>query len=153
MVEKTRPATEQYYDYETLTKVFPFKEPTQQAVTDDKTHQYKVSVPFSETADETYYVNEPYQETVTKTFTTQIQQPRRVTKSYVVNLPHTQHIAKSYTVDIPVQIINTAYRIIDQQVPVTKYRCVTRDTGCWKTVAIQNTNALLSNPLGNLTNV
>ena len=131
MVEKSRPVTQKYYDYETLTKAFPVSEQSQKTVNADKTHQYKVSTPFTLSVDETYFVNEPYQK---RHQNVPYSSPRtkEVTKTFVVNLPYTQHVTKSYTVDIPVQIINTAYRFIDQQIPVTKYRCVTRDTDAGK---------------------
>ena len=111
-----------YSNPETDQRVVPYSEKV----------EYKVTSPYTETVDETYYVNEPFVEEIIKTFPTKRQVERTVNKTYQVKLPETTHVSQSYTVRVPYEVMETRYRTVTRQAPVTKYRVITRDLGCWE---------------------
>jgi len=86
----------------------------------------------TETVSETYYVNEPYAEDIVKTFPTKRQVERTVNKTYQVKLPVTSHVSQPYKIRVPYEVMETRYRTITRQAPVTKYRVITRDLGVHK---------------------
>jgi len=88
--------------------------------------------PYTETVSETYYVNEPYAEDIVKTFPTKRQVERTVNKTYQVKLPVTSHVSQPYKIRVPYEVMETRYRTITRQAPVTKYRVITRDLGRWE---------------------
>ncbi|MDG1874405.1 MAG: hypothetical protein P8J27_10875 [Mariniblastus sp.] len=131
-VEGVKDGKEPTFSYQDKTD-FAVQTDTVQTTRDaDKTIDYKISVPYVDRIAETYYENEPYEETISKTFPIRIQTPRQVTKTYQVRIPVTEHVSRPFTVEIPYEIKETAYRTVIKQVPVTKYRTITRDMGCWK---------------------
>ena len=111
-----------YTNPETDQRVVPYSEKV----------DYKVTAPYTETVDETYYVNEPFVEEIIKTFPTKRQVERTVNKTYQVKLPETTHISQSYTVRVPYEVMETRYRTVTRQAPVTKYRVISRDLGRWE---------------------
>jgi len=101
----------------------------------------------TETVSETYYVNEPYAEDIVKTFPTKRQVERTVNKTYQVKLPVTSHVSQPYKIRVPYEVMETRYRTITRQAPVTKYRVITRDLGRWerKEVTCPTCSVCLSN--------
>lgn len=127
-----QPVNESYIAYRDVPASSPYLETIQLSREIEQIVNYRVTVPETEEVTETFYVNEPFSETITKVFPIKVQEPRQVTKTYEVRIPETQHVPQSYTVEVPYEIIQQAKRTITKQVPVTKYRTITRDMGSWK---------------------
>ena len=131
-VENVRQVPHRYIEY--VDKSVPYRtfETIQRQQKEDKTINYKVAVPYTENAEETYYENVAYEEQITKTIPTKIQVPRSVAKTYNVKIPYTEHVTQNFNVNVEYQEMQTRFRNVTKQVPVTKYRTISRDMGSWK---------------------
>ena len=130
--QKQRSVPDQRIVYDQMTGGYPNPETHQKVVPYSEKVNYKVTTPYTETIDETYYVNEPFVEEIIKTFPTKRQVERTVNKTYQVKLPDTSHISQSYMVRVPYEVMETRYRTVTRQTPVTKYRMISRDLGRWE---------------------
>ena len=131
-VNRQRTIQDKSVAYEQKTGTYSNPETDQRVVPYSEKVDYNVTAPFTETVNETYYVNEPYVEDIVKTFPTKRQVERTVNKTYQVKLPVTTHVSQPYKVRVPYEVMETRYRTITRQAPVTKYRVITRDLGRWE---------------------
>ncbi len=131
-VDAKRTIQEKEVAYDQKTGRYSNPETDQRVVPYSEKVEYKVTSPYTETVNETYYVNEPFVEEIIKTFPTKRQTERTVNKTYQVKLPVTTHISQPYQVRVPYEVMETRYRTVTRQSPVTKYRVITRDLGRWE---------------------
>jgi len=94
---------------------------------------YTVTVPYKEEVEEVFWENEPYTEMVSRPSATKTLKSRDVVKPYRVKIPYVEHVPQMYSINIPYESKAAKNRVIPQQIPVTKYQTVKRDTGRWVT--------------------
>ena len=103
---------------------------------DEVDQTYTVTVPYKEEIEEVYWENESYEETVSRPSTAKTLKSREVVKPYRVKIPYIEHVPQMYSINIPFEAKETKYRVIPQQIPVTKQQTVKRDMGRWVTKSV-----------------
>ncbi|MEM9941924.1 MAG: hypothetical protein AAF939_10060 [Planctomycetota bacterium] len=131
-VEKTRPIKHNSIGYQNKIATYNEIENQQIPIPREEIVNYKVAIPYTENVDETYFVNVPYEQEITRNIPIKIQTPRTVEKTYQVKIPVTEHRTHTFNIEVPYEVMRTQYRVITRQVPVTKYRTITRDMGSWR---------------------
>ncbi|MCA9104158.1 MAG: hypothetical protein KDA83_01950 [Planctomycetales bacterium] len=88
-------------------------------------------VPVERTREVTVQKLVPVVEERTREVTQMVREQRTRVEEYTVAVPYTEQLEQTYTVQVPYQVKQVGTRIVTQQVPVTTYRTVREDQGCW----------------------
>ena len=124
---------EEFLQYREVQKALEESYVVQERQKDEVEQTYTVTVPYKQEIEEVYWENEPYEEMVSRPSVTKSLKSRDVVKPYRVKIPYVEHVPQMYSINIPYEAKSTKYRVIPQQIPVTKYQKVKRDMGRWVT--------------------
>lgn len=91
----------------------------------------EVCVPVEKTREVTVQKLVPVVEERTREVTEMVREQRSRTEEYTVAVPYTEEVTETYTVQVPHQVKKVTTRTVTQQVPVTTYRTVREDQGCY----------------------
>lgn len=111
--------------YETRTVLVP------EWATEVREVAVEVCVPVERSREVTVQKLVPVVEEKTREVTEMVREQQTRVEEFTVAVPYTEEVTETYSVRVPYQVKQVTTRIVTQQVPVTTYRTVREDHGCF----------------------